>query len=74
MYSDGVDISGGPNKGPLFKCTVTLNQKEIFEGTGSSKKAAKSAAAEKALNEMFKVNSLWFICLFCNRYICFVLP
>uniref|UniRef100_A0A0N5A8L0 DRBM domain-containing protein n=1 Tax=Syphacia muris TaxID=451379 RepID=A0A0N5A8L0_9BILA len=54
VYSDGIDISSNTKKGPLFKCTVTLNQQNTFEGIGRSKKIAKNAAAEEALKEMFK--------------------
>uniref|UniRef100_A0A914R1F7 DRBM domain-containing protein n=1 Tax=Parascaris equorum TaxID=6256 RepID=A0A914R1F7_PAREQ len=53
VYSEATDISEGAGKPPSFKCTLTVNSKETFEGIGQSKKAAKSAAAEKALAKIF---------------------
>ncbi|VDN23891.1 unnamed protein product [Gongylonema pulchrum] len=54
VYDEPEDISEAPNKPPMFKCTLTVNGTERFEGTGQSKKAAKSAAAEQALTKLFK--------------------
>ncbi|VDN22926.1 unnamed protein product [Gongylonema pulchrum] len=56
VYDEPEDISEAPNKPPMFKCTLTVNGTERFEGTGQSKKAAKSAAAEQALTKLFKVH------------------
>lgn len=57
-YSDAEDISEGPSKPPSFKCVLTVNGKDTFEGIGQSKRAAKSAAAEKALVQLFKFDML----------------
>uniref|UniRef100_A0A915C2S6 Double-stranded RNA-specific editase B2 n=2 Tax=Parascaris univalens TaxID=6257 RepID=A0A915C2S6_PARUN len=58
VYSEATDISEGAGKPPSFKCTLTVNSKETFEGIGQSKKAAKSAAAEKALAKIFNLDML----------------
>ncbi|VDK89386.1 unnamed protein product, partial [Onchocerca ochengi] len=54
VYSEPQDISGTPSKPPLFKCILTVNGTDKFEGIGQSKKTAKSAAAEQALTKLFK--------------------
>ncbi|VDM45597.1 unnamed protein product [Toxocara canis] len=58
VYSEAVDISEGVGKPPSFKCTLTVSGKDTFEGIGQSKKAAKSAAAEKALIQIFNLDML----------------
>uniref|UniRef100_F1L042 Double-stranded RNA-specific editase B2 n=2 Tax=Ascaris suum TaxID=6253 RepID=F1L042_ASCSU len=58
VYSEATDISEGAGKPPSFKCTLTVNSKDTFEGIGQSKKAAKSAAAEKALAKIFNLDML----------------
>uniref|UniRef100_A0A915PD45 Uncharacterized protein n=1 Tax=Setaria digitata TaxID=48799 RepID=A0A915PD45_9BILA len=54
VYDEPQDISEAPNKPPLFKCILTVNGTDRFEGIGQSKKTAKSAAAEQALAKLFK--------------------
>ncbi|VBB29865.1 unnamed protein product [Acanthocheilonema viteae] len=54
VYDEPQDISESPSKPPMFKCTLTINGTNKFEGIGQSKKTAKSAAAEQALTKLFK--------------------
>lgn len=51
VYDNPEDISNDLT--PVFQCHLTVNGTNVFEGTGPSKKAAKSAAAEKALKQLF---------------------
>lgn len=55
MYDEPQDISEAPSKPPMFKCTLTVNGTNKFEGIGQSKRTAKSAAAEQALTKLFNV-------------------
>uniref|UniRef100_A0A158Q6T8 Double-stranded RNA-binding protein Staufen n=1 Tax=Elaeophora elaphi TaxID=1147741 RepID=A0A158Q6T8_9BILA len=54
VYGEPQDISEAPSKPPMFKCLLTINGTDKFEGIGQSKKTAKSAAAEQALTKLFK--------------------
>lgn len=56
VYDEPQDISSGPSKPPTFKCILTINGTQKFEGIGQSKKMAKSSAAEQALTKLFKVH------------------
>ncbi|VDK73744.1 unnamed protein product [Litomosoides sigmodontis] len=47
VYDEPQDISEAPSKPPMFKCILTVNGTDKFEGIGQSKKTAKSAAAEQ---------------------------
>ncbi|MFH4981361.1 hypothetical protein AB6A40_008070 [Gnathostoma spinigerum] len=54
VYTEVKNTAEGTTKTPSFTFTVTLNGKSSFTGTGPSKKAARNAAAEIALREVFK--------------------
>ncbi|MCP9259001.1 hypothetical protein DINM_001985 [Dirofilaria immitis] len=73
VYSEPLDISEAPNKPPLFKCILTVNGTDKFEGTGQSKRLLKfDLCAENALEMISMKNQKRRRCAFCTDICTFV--